>query len=525
MVAGKLQISHVSNTEVAKRNILIMPPEPPLDYLFNDPGNSVFIGQTKIFNVPFYWDPETIANPHIAVVGVTGSGKSYFIKTFLLRASYVWNTNAVILDWSGEYKDWVQESNGKIVSLGKGSYINLLDTGGMRPYDRIKQVMRSLGILTDINNYPEQKRLTEQFIEKAYIQNKFKLDRIEQKNELGKPVKPPTLKDVVLLLEKYSKTGSYQFPAELENAIYRLNKLTKPGEDFFARQSTVKLEKLVSSGLVDIDLSGLPDEHFRALASLTILQFIKEKMRQRGFRNKKGLDLIVVLDEAWKIAQDENSDAVMLIREGRKYNFGLIVASQNPTDISETILSNSGTTFMFRTSFLKYLNYLQSAIHFSDFMKDEISRLNVGQCAINMMLSTTTDYPSTFLLKRVVGEEPSKDYYLDLLDLISKNMEAKYVGGSVSIEKEKLRKRLLQYGLNEVKIEEISKMFDKNNRHLNVVQFVLKLQNYGVIRDNISDLLKEMGVDDTTIINIFNAVDEAMSGSPGDVDDVKVRRR
>jgi len=522
---GKLQVSFVNNSEVSRRNILIMPPEPPMEYLFNDPSNSIYIGRTKIFNVPFYWTPQVVANPHIVVVGVTGSGKSYFIKTLLLRNSYVWNTNALIIDWSSEYKEWVQESNGKVVSLGKGSYINLLDTGGMRPYDRIKQIMRSLGILTDINNYPEQKRLTEQFIEKAYLINKYQLDRVEQKDELGKPIRPPTLKDVVLLLEKYSKTSSYQFPAELENAIYRLKKLTKPGEDFFSRQSTVKLSSLLSSGLVDIDLSGLPDENFRALASLTLLQFVKEKMRQTGFKSKKGLDLIVVLDEAWKIAQDENSDAVMLIREGRKYNFGLIVASQNPTDISETILSNAGTVFVFRTSFMKYTNYLQTAIHFSNFMKDELTRLNVGQCAVHMMLSATTNYPSTFLLNKVEGEEPSKDYYIDLYDLMDKKMRAKYMGGSVSINKNDLRRRLLHYGLNETKIDEVSRMFEKSNRHLNVVQFVLKLQNYGVIRDNLSDLLKEAGVGDSTIINIFNAVDEAMSGSLGDVDDVTVKKR
>lgn len=522
---GKLKISFVNNTEVSKRNILIMPPEPPMKFLFNDPSNSIYIGRTKIFNVPFYWTPDVVANPHIVVVGVTGSGKSYFIKTFLLRNSYVWNTNALIIDWSGEYKEWVQESNGKIVSLGKGSYINLLDTGGMRPYDRIKQIMRSLGILTDIKQYPEQKRLTEEFIEHAYLENKYKLDRVEQKDELGNPITPPTLKDVVLLLQKYAKTSSYQFPAELENAIYRLKKLTKPGEDFFSRQSTVRLDKILNSGMVDIDLSGLPDEHFRALASLTILQFVKEKMRQRGYKNKKGLDLIVVLDEAWKIAQDENSDAVMLIREGRKYNFGLIVASQNPTDISDTILSNSGTAFVFRTSFMKYLDYLQTAIHFSNFMKDELTRLNVGQCAVHMMLSATTNYPSTFLLNKVEGEEPSKDYYVDLFNLVDKKMEGKYMSGTVSIGKDKLRHRLLSYGLNETKIDEICRMFEKNDKHLNVVQFVLKLQNYGVIRDNLSDLLKDMSVDDSTIINIFNAVDEAMSGSMGDVDDVTLKKR
>ena len=119
--------------------------------------------------MPFHWTYENVTNPHIAVIGITGSGKSYFVKTFLTRCSFVWNSNALILDWAGEYRSWVKQAGGKIVGLGKGSYLNLLDLAGMRPIDRIKQISRSLEILTDLAQYPEQKRLTEQAIEEAYV--------------------------------------------------------------------------------------------------------------------------------------------------------------------------------------------------------------------------------------------------------------------------------------------------------------------------------------------------------------------
>ena len=67
-------------------------------------------------------------------------------------------------------------------------------------------------------------------------------------------------------------------------------------------------------------------------------------MRREGWSAAKGLKTLVVLDEAWKVASDERSDAITIVREGRKYQFGLIVASQNPTDINEAIFSNVGTT-------------------------------------------------------------------------------------------------------------------------------------------------------------------------------------
>jgi len=208
-IAGKLELTKISNSEISRRNILVYPPEPPMELLCDDPTNSIYVGHTKILHVPFYWSYQNIANPHIAAVGITGSGKSYFVKTLLLRAAFVWNSNALIFDWAGEYRDWVKQTNGKVVALGKGSYLNLLDLGGMKPYDRVKQIMRTLEVLTDIGNYPEQRRLTEQAIEKAYMDGKYRMDSRDQKDEIGKQLTPPTLKDVVRILEEQVSLGTY----------------------------------------------------------------------------------------------------------------------------------------------------------------------------------------------------------------------------------------------------------------------------------------------------------------------------
>ncbi len=519
VLGGKLKLVKVSNRDISKRNILTYPPEPPLEVLFDDPTNSIYVGKTKIFHVPFHWTYKNVANPHIAVVGISGSGKSYFIKTFLLRAAFTWNSNALIIDWAGEYKDWVKQTGGTVVGLGRGSYLNLLDLGGMKPYDRIKQVMRTLELLTDVMNYPEQRRLTEQAIEKAYIENKFRMDAREQKDELGKPLEPPTLKDVLRILTEQAQVGSYEFPAELENAMYRLRQFTKPGEDFFAQQSTVKLDVLVSSGLVDLDLSGLPDETSRALAALTILQFIKEKMRLSGALDEaasKGLRLLIVLDEAWKIGKDENSDAVMIVREGRKYNFGMIIASQNPTDISEAIFSNVGTTFILKVKFERFLDYLQGSLNFSNYMREEITRLGVGQCAVNLSLTLPTPYPPTFLIEKIEGEEPSKEYFLDLTAVLTKQQRSDMsMSRSVSFLKEEFRRKLRQFGLSDDKIENLTKVFERGNRRMDVVSFVMQLERDGVIRRNISEFLKDSGIDDVTIINIFGKVDLKKSGGAG----------
>ncbi len=505
-----LKVVETNNVEIGRRNILHHPPEPPPEFLMEAADNGIYVGRTDILHTPFFWTPKYVTNPHIAIVGISGSGKSYFIKTFLIRASFVWNSNAIILDWAGEYKDWVLETGGKVVALGKGNYLNLLDLGGMRPYDRIEQVMATLGLLTDVGRYPEQKRLTEEAIEEAYVRARFKLDSNETRDELGNPLQPPTLKDVVKILEEKKQLGTYEYPSELNNAIYRLKKLTREGEDYFAQQSTISLDDIVTSGLVDIDLTGLPDEQTRALGALTLIQFIKEKMRQEGAQEQGAIRLITVLDEAWKIAGEENSDVVMIVREGRKYNFSLIVASQNPTDISQAIFSNVGTTFILKTKFENYLDYLQGSLRFSNYLRKKIMGFGVGQAAINMAFHVPLQFSQTFVIKHIEGEEPIKDYFISF-----EGIEGVPMAFSISIKKNEFRARLRRFGLSDEHVEAITNAFEKAYRRMNVVDLVLQLERYGVDRRQIVDFLKEMGVNDATVIDIFTKADFKREGKKG----------
>ena len=136
-----------------------------------------------------------------------------------------------------------------------------------------------------------------------------------------------------------------------------------------------------------------------------------------------------------------------------------------------------------------------------------------------MAFTTPTPYPSTFLLERIVGEEPSKEFFLDMAGVLTqKQTRDVNMAKSVSFLKEDFRRKLRRYGLTDERIEETSKMFDKKNRHLDVVSFVLLLERYGVDRRNIGDFLKDAGLDDITIINIFGKVD--MRKSEGGAKDI-----
>jgi hypothetical protein len=200
----------------------------------------------------------------------------------------------------------------------------------------------------------------------------------------------------------------------------------------------------------------------------------------------------------------------MIVREGRKYNFSLIVASQNPTDISQSIFSNVGTTFILKTKFESYLDYLQGSLRFTDYLREKIVQFGVGQTAVNMAFYVPLQFSQTFVIKHIEGEEPVKDYFITF-----KGVEGVPMAFSISIKKNDFRARLRRFGLSDEHVEAITSKFEKNSRRLNVVDLALLLERYGVERRTIVDFLKEMGLDDATIINVFTKVDFKKSGSSG----------
>ena len=232
-------------------------------------------------------------------------------------------------------------------------------------------------------------------------------------------------------------------------------------------------------------------------------------MREEGWSSTKGLKLLVVLDEAWKVAKDDNSDAVMIVREGRKYQFGLIVASQNPTDISEAIFSNVGTTFILRVKFERFLDYLQSTLNFSDYMREGIAKLGVGQAAVNMAFQATADFSETFLIDKIEGEEPMQEFFLDMDSVLSKEeLSMEGAARSVSFEKDELKKKMREYGMSEEQGDEIVALFSKKGRRMEIAAFVVLLQRYGIARNNISGFLKELSLEDNALVAVLSKSDE-----------------
>jgi DNA helicase HerA-like ATPase len=153
------------------------------------------------------------------------------------------------------------------------------------------------------------------------------------------PGEYPTLRDVLRRIERLEAQGqarnvSARCRALLEFDLFR----PTPGAG--------ELHDLLRSGAV-IDLHRLADvEVLQLAAGAFVLRKLYKDMFTWGEADR--LRLIVVLDEAHRLAQDKTLPK--LLKEGRKFGIGVLVASQSLGDFHEDVRNNVGAKVIFRTN-------------------------------------------------------------------------------------------------------------------------------------------------------------------------------
>ncbi len=537
---GRLNVQNVLSSELARRRFFLRPGEPMASELMGPPGEGIYLGRTDTLRTPVYWDFKRLANPHVAVMGMTGSGKSYFVKAFITRAHQAWGTNALILDWAGEYTPWVKRAGGRTIRLGSAHSLNILDctqaaassrsraqaeakekkpartARASTPRMRIEQVLGAMLVLTDLGKHPRQLREIKGALERAYVKKHLALDKEAKSSADGKRM--PLFSDVLAQLK--SRQSGRKGDEDLEAAVQKIEAFCAKGADYLSRAGGVRLDELVGSGLVSVDLSGLPSEAHRSLAGLTILQFLKERMRAEGWSASRRLALIVVADEAWKIAQDERSDLVAIMREGRKYAFGLVVASQNPTDLSKTILSNAGTVIAFRLMLAEFRQFVGQSMHCPPQTIVQMERYQVGQALVRMAFEKPGSFDGPFVISRIEGEEPRLKWHLEV-----DKME-------IEMDREDFRKRLWRMGCSDAQIQSVSEAFESADRSLDAEELARMLTAFGFSRSPILSFLRGLGVSDPDLVKIFSRLQARSLGVPTDkvvsvvvLDDVSTQKR
>ena len=164
-----------------------------------------------------------------------------------------------------------------------------------------------------------------------------------------------------------------------------------------------------------LDLSGIPSSVLNGLigALLRILYdalFWARKLPEGG----RERPLLIVLEEAHTYLSKDNSGAAAaavrrIAKEGRKYGVGLMVVSQRPSEIDQTILSQCGTMFAMRLANDVDRNHVTGAA--SDNLKGLFDMLPVLRTGEAVIVGEAVSLPIRTLI-----DPPAKDRRPDSID-------------------------------------------------------------------------------------------------------------
>ncbi|WP_338661305.1 ATP-binding protein [Pararoseomonas sp. SCSIO 73927] len=336
-----------------------------------------------------YVDGDKLFQRHMALVGSTGSGKSYAVASILEQAAKLPHANAIILDLHGEYSSMSFARHFRVAGIGDLKAPNshaLFLPFWLLTYDE----MQSLFIDRSGENAPNQAlALMEAVIElkqraieafgKPDLLDGFTIDtpvpfslqallaaqtaKNEDESDTGEvyasgPRKGQPKMERGALYGKLSRflirmrtkikdrryAFMYQPPVECDeyDALHKLAELLLGSGDSTGN---------VNSGIKIIDFSEVPSDILPVVVGL-----VARLVYQLQFWSDPGADgdhrhpIALICDEAHLYLPSAQNDVGPLERralenferiakEGRKYGVSLMVVSQRPSDVSATILS------------------------------------------------------------------------------------------------------------------------------------------------------------------------------------------
>lgn len=311
---------------------------------------------------------------HAAILGSTGSGKSYAVALILERAAQLKYPNILVFDMHGEYAPLADESKGGFATrlrvAGPGDLAAPADDALFLPYWLLnRDEMLSMILDRSDQNAPNQ---ASRFTSHVRALKEATL-KAEGKNEVAKtftvdsPI-PYAIKDLLDILNTdnttkgVGKTGPVKgewedkltrfisrMEAKLEDRRYGFM-FTPPAAantyDWLAAQIAKLLGSNGGKGIKIIDFSEVPSDVLPVVTG-TLARLLYDV--QFWMAAEKRTPVTLLCDEAHLyLPVRGDADAVQrqalgaferIAKEGRKYGFSLLVVSQRPSDVSRTILS------------------------------------------------------------------------------------------------------------------------------------------------------------------------------------------
>ncbi|HAO06126.1 MAG TPA: DUF853 domain-containing protein [Chryseobacterium sp.] len=415
-----------------------------LDIIYGgyEESNSITVGNISVSeSLDAKIDLDKLISRHCAIVGSTGSGKSNSVSVLLeaIAKRNFPSSRILVIDPHGEYNDALAKYSRVIETNPKDEKNRLYIPFWALPFNELIKIFS--GSLSDANQEYIREKVVEAKILSA-VENKIDVSKESITADSPIPFSIKRLWFELIDFEKRTFTDAARItlsalttvgdaeklisneytPAGMGNSAPFLNQKAKgilsfldsvrnklndisysflftPGENL-TPDSKGKINKDIDSLFYDwlgnsipitiLDLSGIPSEVMSSISG-TLLKIIYDGLFW-GVNTKVGgkhQPLLIVLEEAHNyLKSGEHSissrTVQMIAKEGRKYGVGLLLVTQRPSELDETVLSQCGTMIALRMNNSKDRGHIRSAVQDElQSMVDLLPSLRTGEALIS----------------------------------------------------------------------------------------------------------------------------------------------
>jgi DNA phosphorothioation-dependent restriction protein DptH len=298
-----------------------------------------------------YWSPDPrsgLANPHVMVIGESGFGKTYTVACILAELARK-GIHSVVFDYGQGFslstvpETFVHVSNPLEIHASRdGVEINPLQVFASDVHGPVNVAQRVADTFSRV--YPKIGVQQHAVIRQAALDVMGDYGILPETEETW-AAELPSFDAIEEKLEQYAKGYGKVQPriaslvASHISTLFVFRTFRKGG------RKLAWTKMLASKNMVFIiQLKGLEHSLERAVTEFLLWNLI-------GYVEALGpgnLRCFIVLDEAHKLSFSPGSPVERLLREGRKYGLGIILASQQADDFSPVAFSNTATKIVFQ---------------------------------------------------------------------------------------------------------------------------------------------------------------------------------
>jgi len=333
-----------------------------LSFLEEMRGDVVEVGMIRDVDIPILLDRKYLITRHCGVFGKTGSGKSNTVKVILSKLIEK-KTPCLVFDIHSEYSGYeCLRSSKDVVIMGIG---NCEDVTISLPLSAIKP--KDVRLVTSIN---ETQGEAIDMIRRRYKKEWISYISGTDSKAISKEFEDKISDMTIGVLKR--KLDSLEMQCYVGTSFNSLE---------YMFQALCKHKTLV----IEFGEYEYNDYAIRLITTV-VSRFLLEKYKNAKRQGTNLPETLIVLEEAHKLLSKDLTRLTIfeeIVREGRKFNIGLLVVDQTPRKIHEEVISQLNTVIIMLLTNIKDREHLvlSSENDLSDF-KDEMARLDVGEMIV-----------------------------------------------------------------------------------------------------------------------------------------------